>query len=316
MNGISVIIPNFNYAQWIKRCVESCLGQGSLLHEVVIVDDNSTDNSVEIIEELIHLHPGKVKMFINPQKGGNHARNYGLEQSSGEYIQWLDADDQLLPGKFAAQIVPLQRGEADIIYSDWRLDNYKNGELKQSRDVKYGPFDDFLFELIRDNWTVPCNYLLRRSVAKKLAGGVGWNPETKVAQDREYFTMAGIMGARFKYVPGCYAVYNKQFSGTVSGMDFNQRLELNQLLEARFREEIQKQDWIAKGRKKRYLYVLDTHKLKACFYHHKIGLNRPISPFYIQWHLIHWKMRLIMPWVYLRSHIRYFLGYSSLPPRS
>lgn len=276
--------------------------------EIIIVDDHSSDNSWELLQSWRDKYPKVIKIFKNLQKGANQARNYGFEQSSGQYIQWLDSDDQLLPGKFAAQIVPLQSGEAEIVYSDWRLDSWVEGQLTKSEQKTYKDCPDFLEELIKENWLASHSYLMTREMAKKLAGGIGWNPETKVGQDREYFTMAGILGARFKYVPGTFAVYNKQISGTISGMDFKKRLELNQILEGRFRTEIEKQSWITTEKKKRYLDILDTHKLKACFYHNKIKLDKPISLFTIRWDLMHWKMRWAMLLVYIRVHLFFLLS--------
>ena len=268
-----------------------------------MVDDHSTDNSWDLLQLWRDKYPEKIRIFKNPEKGANHARNFAFEQSTGQYIQWLDSDDRLLPGKFERQIIPLKNGEADIVYSDWQMDFWVDGEWTKSETKTYKAYPDFLEELIKENWVASHTYLMTRAMAQKLAGGTGWNPETKVGQDREYFTMAGILGARFKYVPGTFAVYNKQLYGTISGMDFKKRLELNQVLEYRFRKEIEKQAWIALARKRRYLDILDTHKLKACFYHDKIRLDRPISPLSIRWELMHWKMRWAIPWVYLRVHL-------------
>lgn len=266
---VSVLIPSFNNATWLSACLQSCIDQGQLLHEIIVVDDHSTDNSWEVLQTWRDKYPETIKIFLNPEKGANHARNYAFEQSTAHYIQWLDSDDRLLPGKFEKQIQPLLSGEADIIYSDWQMDFWIDGQLSKSEQMTYKDNPDFLEELIKDNWTSPNNYLLTRGMAERLTGGIGWNPDTKIGQDREYFTMAGILGARFKYVQGVFAVYNKQTSGTISGMDFKKRLELNQVLEWRFGHEIDEQVWIDPTKKRRYQNILDTHKLKACFYHQK-----------------------------------------------
>lgn len=304
---ISIIIPNFNNAYWLPKCIESCLQQRDHLQEIIIVDDHSTDNSLEIIREYVEKYPSIVKLFINPGKGANAARNFGFEQSSGDFIQWLDSDDFLLPGKFDAQLLLLQQQKADIIYSDWLINYWRDGEKYHSEQKKYEDYFDFLLELLKDNWTSPNNYLMNRKTVEMLANGVGWNPETKVGQDREYFTMAGILGAKFQYVPGVFAVYNKQDKGTISGMNFKKRLELNQKLENRFREEIKKSQIIPNQVKKKYLSILDTHLLKACFYHPKIKLNSPINPVKIHWRLMHWKMQLMMPLIYIKKHLQYYL---------
>lgn len=303
---VSVIIPNYNNAHWLPQCIESCLQQGEKLGEVIIVDDHSTDNSLDVIRKYIRKYPSIVKLYLNPCKGANAARNFGFEQSLGEFIQWLDSDDFLLPGKFDAQLISLTEGIADIVYSDWKINFWKGMLLFKSENRYYKNHSDFLLELIKDNWTSPNNYLMTRKIAEGLANGIGWNPKTKIGQDREYFTMAGILGAKFHYVPGVFAVYNKQDRGTISGMDFLQRLELNQKLENRFREEIRKSPYFNEKLKKKYLAVLDTHLLKACFYHPGIRLNTAINPVRINWKLMHWKMRMVMPFVYIKKHLELY----------
>ncbi len=302
---VSVLIPNYNNAGWLRQCIQSCLGEGELLHEIVVVDDHSPDDSLDILKHLQDRHPQKIKVYLNPEKGANSARNYAFAKSTGKYIQWLDSDDIILEGKFQAQVPVLETGNIDIVYSDFRLDYYDGPKFEKSENKTFDVYEDYLMELLKDNWNSPHSYLLKRSLAKKLDDGIGWNPSTQVGQDREYYTMAGILGAKFAYVRGCFAVYNKRKTGTISGMDFKRRLELNQALEDRFRMEI-KNSPILKN-KKEYLKILDTHTIKACFYHHKIKTSRFISLLNIKWSLMHWKMRLMIPFVWLRMHIQWFL---------
>ncbi len=301
---VSVIIPNYNNAKWLPKCIESCIEQGEFLKEIIIVDDHSTDNSLGVLSEYQSRHPIFIKVFTNPKKGANHARNYGFEQSCGEYIQWLDSDDWLITGKFQNQIEALKKSNADIAYADFRIDHFKDGKLAKSELKKFESSTDYLLELIKDTWNVTHSYLLRRSFAEKLNNGVGWNPNTKVGQDREYFTMAGILGARFQYVPGIFAVYNKQQSGTISGMDFKKRLRLNQILESRFRDEIANNSSITNFTKKALNSILDTHKAKACYYYNKITFDKLISPFNLEWSIIHWKMRLVIPFIVFIKNIQ------------
>ena len=176
--SVSVIIPNYNKSIWIESCIESCILQGDYLKEIIFVDDQSTDDSWKTIEKLKGKYPSIIKPFINPSKGANNARNFGFEQSTGEYIQWLDSDDLLLENKLENQLPPLVQDKADIVYSDWEIKFYEDGEYIRSEKKYYGNSDDFLGELIKDNWTSPNNYLMNRKIAEKLHGGVGWNPAT------------------------------------------------------------------------------------------------------------------------------------------
>src|SRR5579872_3830113 len=125
MPQISVIIPNYQCEKWLSRTIDSCLQQNEYLKEVIVIDDHSTDQSWNLLSHYQSEYPGIIKIYRNKLKGGNNARNYGFELSEGEFIQWLDADDQLLPGKFAAQLdIFGKHADTDIVYSDWKLDIY------------------------------------------------------------------------------------------------------------------------------------------------------------------------------------------------
>lgn len=300
---VSVIIPNYNNARRLTACLDSCLEQKKWVKEIIVIDDHSSDRSIEILEEYSKANTGLIHLYINPTKGANSARNFGFQKSTGAYIQWLDSDDFILPGKFERQVKELEINEADIVYSDFRLDNYNGSHLVNSSVVKFSERDDYLLDLLCEKWNTVHSYLIKREFANKLANGIGWNLATHVGQDREYFTIAGIIGARFQYVPGVFAVYNKQSLGTISGMDFKKRLELNQPLEKRLRHEIENQSWIQKHKKKEYFSILNTHKLKACFYNDMIKLDGPINPINIKWGLMHWKIRMVMPLLLIKKHL-------------
>lgn len=218
MSLISIIIPNYNGAKWLSKTLDSCLLQKEFIREIIIVDDYSTDNSLEILDNYTKLNPELVKVFLNKQKGGNNARNYGYSKSSGEFIQWLDADDQIVNYKFREQLNVFHSNEfVDIVYSDWVLNTYDTmGKLIKEEYMQCKPFQDFLYELIIDKWSPPNNYLLKRSVTEQLFKLNAWNPHTIVAQDREYFTVAALLGAKFQYVNGIFSVYNRWNNKSVS----------------------------------------------------------------------------------------------------
>lgn len=97
---VSVIIPNFNYAQYLGEAIESALGQTYSNLEVIVVDDGSTDNSQEILER----YADRVTIIEQRNSGVCVARNRGVAESKGEYIAFLDADDIWLPEKIEKQV--------------------------------------------------------------------------------------------------------------------------------------------------------------------------------------------------------------------
>jgi glycosyltransferase involved in cell wall biosynthesis len=91
MPGLSIIVPVYNTAQYLSRCIESILNQSFGDFELLVVNDGSTDNSQEVIEKYA-LADNRLISFENPNGGLSDARNYGLKHAKGEYITFVDSD--------------------------------------------------------------------------------------------------------------------------------------------------------------------------------------------------------------------------------
>lgn len=309
MSKVSVIMPCYNNARWLPKCIESCLLQtDDYLKEIIVVDDASTDNSWEVLTGYQKKYPNRLKLIKNTDKGANNARNKGFEHATGEFIQWLDSDDFLLPEKFKTQVNFLEQNrKTDIVYSDWQMDFYEKNKRIRSQQHRGQNYDDYLYQLLIDNWQ-PChNYLLRRSMAQKLHNLKAWYPATLLSQDREYFTRAAIQGAKFHYVAGNFAVYNRWNTKSISEIDFKKRLQLTLELENKFYVWIAQNNKISSKNKRKYFRIINTNALKANFYSRKIKIARPFPFRQIKWTIIHYKMRLVMPFIYFRTHWILFL---------
>jgi glycosyltransferase involved in cell wall biosynthesis len=97
---VSVIIPNYNYACFLVEAIESVLAQTYPIHEIIVVDDGSTDNSIEVIKQF----GDQIKLICQKNSGVSTARNNGVKYSSGDFIAFLDADDVWLPTKTEKQL--------------------------------------------------------------------------------------------------------------------------------------------------------------------------------------------------------------------
>jgi teichuronic acid biosynthesis glycosyltransferase TuaG len=101
---VSIVTPSFNSAKYIEKTVHSVLGQTHENWELIIVDDASTDNSVEIIKQLI-IKDNRVKLIqFHSNKGAAKARNAAIDNASGEFIAFLDSDDVWHPNKLECQL--------------------------------------------------------------------------------------------------------------------------------------------------------------------------------------------------------------------
>lgn len=98
---VSVVIPTFNSEQYISECIDSVLDQTHHNLEIIIVDDGSTDNTVNIVSD---YKSDKIKFFSQINSGSAAARNYGVLQATGIWLAFIDSDDIWLPEKLQKQL--------------------------------------------------------------------------------------------------------------------------------------------------------------------------------------------------------------------
>jgi glycosyltransferase involved in cell wall biosynthesis len=100
---ISVVIPAYNYARTLPRAVESVLAQlDEAQAELLVIDDGSTDTTPQVLEKLQAEHAGRFRALRKPNGGLSSVRNRGIEEARGQYLIFLDADDEMAPGALAA----------------------------------------------------------------------------------------------------------------------------------------------------------------------------------------------------------------------
>ena len=122
---VTIGIPCFNAERWLRASIESALAQTWPACEVIVVDDGSTDRSVEIAREF----GDRIRLLHGDHRGAPHARNLALNASRGEWLQFLDADDYLEPEKLEQQFAETNAGdEADVIYSAVWIEEMKTNE--------------------------------------------------------------------------------------------------------------------------------------------------------------------------------------------
>jgi glycosyltransferase involved in cell wall biosynthesis len=117
MPTVSVIIPTYNRAIMVKDAIQSVLDQTYSDYEIIVVDDGSTDNTSQVINEL-RSHSEKVHYIYQENKGRSAARNIGVRAARGNYIAFLDSDDIFLPEKLSLQVMALESNrDFGMVYS-------------------------------------------------------------------------------------------------------------------------------------------------------------------------------------------------------
>lgn len=166
MPKVSVIIPCYNQGQYVDEAVDSVLAQSFQDFEIIIVNDGSTDDFTN--EKLKYYNKAKTRVIQTINQGLAAARNNGFEESSGEFIQFLDADDIILPKKLEKQISVFENiKNIDVCYSNfdfWFCNENKVVPNKSNMTLNANPLEDFLF-LWERGLTIPIHCaLFRKSI--------------------------------------------------------------------------------------------------------------------------------------------------------
>jgi glycosyltransferase involved in cell wall biosynthesis len=210
LRTISIIIPCFNAERWVGEAIESCLAQSHPPDEIIVVDDGSTDGSADAISRF----GDRVRYVHQANAGGCRARNVGFALSTGAFIQFLDADDFLLPGKLEHQAAVMAETGVAAVYGDWQHQFHEpDGRVWLQEPKISGTPPDILEALIADWWVPPVALLYRRKIVEAVGG---WDESLPAAQDRDFFLRVAMAADRIEYAPGCESVYRRYGAVTVS----------------------------------------------------------------------------------------------------
>ena len=208
----SVIVPAYNRAHFLVDAMDSAWAQTHRPVELLVVDDGSTDATAEVLQRWRREHTGDrgfvLRSFRQPNRGAPAARNLGLIESRGEFIQFLDSDDVLGRTKLAAQVAFLrERADSTPPYASWRDFSRRND---RAVDVsRAGPADAAAYTLpgwIRGGFIPPHAILWPRPVAFALGP---WDERASLNNDGEYACRFLLGGHRFIWCPESWVYYRR-----------------------------------------------------------------------------------------------------------
>jgi glycosyltransferase involved in cell wall biosynthesis len=176
---VSVIIPVHNRPRLVADAVRSVLGQTYPLVEIIVVDDGSTDDTPQVCLQLQSAHPGKITVITQENGGPGAAREAGRQRAQGEYLQYLDSDDILMPGKLEAQVMGLKaHPECGVSYGKTR--HYRlGGPPKDDSWKRTGERTDTMFPaFLKSRWWGTSTPLYHRQVTDRAGAWTTlWNEE-------------------------------------------------------------------------------------------------------------------------------------------
>ena len=198
--NVSVVVPAYNAARFVRRAIDSALRQSLPPQEVVVVDDGSQDDTADVVR----AYGPPVRCVSQANAGASIARNVGIEQSKGDWIALLDADDEWLPHKLERQAEVL-RAHPDLAWCGCNKEDAGGGAapaVRAPRAVaqtlrRLGslPF----FEVGRRRLGLQTSgFVIRRSVFDDIGG---FDPALRVCHDKDLFWRIAVRHPRFGYVP-------------------------------------------------------------------------------------------------------------------
>ena len=208
---VSVIIPVYNSAQFLKESLESVLNQTYQNIEIICIDDGSTDNSLEILES----YSDKITIISQENKGLASALHTGIKQMKGDWFKWFSPDDVMYSYTIKTLVDEAKKHSNTIVYSNWEIIDEKGNKLRAFHESNYNELSDFEYNIrlldgqqINVNTTLIASSLLEKCSFREL--------DDPVAIDYDFFLCSALLcGISFHLISKSlikYRIHSEQLS--------------------------------------------------------------------------------------------------------
>ena len=213
---VSVIIPNYNYAKYIAKAIESVMSQTYKNLEIIVIDDGSKDDSLEVLANF----GDKIRVVSQKNEGVSRARNHGAEISDGEYLAFLDADDAWLPEKLEKQFEKFaEDGQIGLVHCSMTLINSEDQPIGEMCDGQEGWVAE---ELLRFERTVVSgsgsSSLIKREIFMEV-GGFDYRLSTSADWDLCYRVADRYKFGFVKETLVLYRIHNSNMHSNIEVME-------------------------------------------------------------------------------------------------
>lgn len=238
----SVIMPVYNKKDFVEKTVRSVMMQRTSDWEIIAVDDESTDGSLDILRRL-EVEDSRIKVFSIENKGVSNARNYALTKACGDYVMFLDADDTMKEGLFDEFDRILSESDPDIIFTPFDYINESDTIFKSCQlPVKCGLYDDkAIYAVLAEKqaetgfFGFVTNKLVKRTIIAE--NGIEFDTKIKLAEDLDFFLRIYDKAEKFYFSEKKsfnYLQYSQSSSNTMTVDYYSQiviQLRLKKLLQ-------------------------------------------------------------------------------------
>lgn len=234
---VSIVIPCFNREAFVCKAITSALEHNYPNKEVIVIDDGSTDGSLNVIRSFgatVHWETG-------PNRGACAARNRGLVLAKGSYVQFLDADDYLEGHLISGLVTAALKECADIVFGPYAF-AFPDGKRVSGHLIpRCEDFETLVSWWLTDRFVPPCSVLWRAEYLRSIGG---WNSAIVRNQDGELIYRALLSGARFSFSSAGRGIYVQHTSATRVSTNFKITSFLSQLsIYEYIKVECQKRLW-------------------------------------------------------------------------
>jgi glycosyltransferase involved in cell wall biosynthesis len=198
---ISVIIPTYNRANFIRNTIISVINQTYTDWELLVIDDGSTDNTHEIVDEFINKD-SRIKYFYQENSGGpSSPKNLGIEKAEGVYVAFLDSDDEWFPTKLEEQLAVFENSnnpKLGVVACYLNIKDYKTGKILSTNNEYYR--GNVLDKLVSGSLNLfTASSIMTKLSILKIIGPFDTN--FKISEDMDMWLRISEKGYEFDYVP-------------------------------------------------------------------------------------------------------------------
>jgi peptidoglycan/xylan/chitin deacetylase (PgdA/CDA1 family) len=218
MDTVSIVIPTYNRAAYVREAIDSALGQTYPAIEVIVVDDGSTDGTPGVLAP--YVADGRIQYVRTAQRGPSAARNTGWRRATGRYVKFLDSDDYLFPEQVARQVGQMEAGDRIVSVSDSVIARPDGAVIRRRPPIDVP--ERQLAALVARNLTVVHALLIPRRL---LVETDGFDETLRAAEDWDLWiriVKAGGVLRRLPVVGCCYRVLSSSISANPLDM-FDQK---------------------------------------------------------------------------------------------
>ena len=235
---ISIIVPVYNSELYINRCLDSLLKQTYKNIEIIIVDDGSKDNSLQLIKDYAN-RDSRIKVYTQSNQGPSVARNTGLDNSTGKYIMFVDADDFIDKNMVTNMVEGIKDDKNTLVLCD-NSEIWAN-EIEERKlfdtDKNYIKKVDVIKAIASGKAGLVCGKLFNKNIIKE--HNIKFDKEIKMCEDQIFFLNISRYCDNFVYIPKQLYFYDRRNESSIT-IKYKERIIDNQIYVINIVKEILK----------------------------------------------------------------------------